>query len=276
MLIANCKLRVMLHFRVKNYFFLGFIFLALLFFHYLGWLGAVERAAQVLIIPISTKITHWRVSSQDSYNYFFNQKTMVAQYNECLNKNQNSKVVDAKLKNLEIENAEIRKQLNFFHRRNFITVAADVVGQNADSVEKMVIINVGNTAGIKIGQPVIAGDGIPVGTIAKVEKDISMARLINDNQSKVAATILNKDSSLGVVEGGYGLSVRMNFIPRNENIIIGDKIITSGLEQAIPRGLLIGEVAIAENEAYQPFQQAVLTTATDLSKLIIVSVLISN
>ena len=91
-----------------------------------------------------------------------------------------------------------------------------ILGQNSDSAEKMVIIDVGNEAGIKLGQPVVAGDGILVGTIAKIEKDIAMVRLINDNQSKIAATILNRDGSLGIVEGSYGLSVRMNFIPRNE------------------------------------------------------------
>ncbi len=263
-------------FKAKNYFFLGFIFALLLFFHYLGWLSVPERAVRTLIIPISAKITRWQSASQDFYNSFANQKTLVDQYNKCLGQNQDSDVADARLKDLEKENSEIRKQLNFFHRRNFTAVAADIVGQNSDSAEKMVIIDVGNEAGIKLGQPVVAGDGILVGTIAKIEKDIAMVRLINDNQSKIAATILNRDGSLGIVEGGYGLSVRMNFIPRNEIVLIGDKIITSGLEQAIPRGLLIGEVAVAENEAYQPFQQAVLTTAIDLAKLTIVSVLISN
>ncbi len=266
----------MFRFKAKNYFFLGLVFALLIFFHYLGWLSAVERGAHALIIPISAKITRWRGASQDSYNYFVNQKTMVEEYNKCLNKNQNLEVADAKLKDLEKENTEIRKQLNFFHRQNFISVVANVVGRNSDSMEKMVIIDVGEAAGIKLGQSVVVGDGVLVGTIAKIEKDTSLVRLINDNQSKIAATILNKDGSLGVVEGGYGLSVRMNFIPRNETVLIGDKIITSGLEQAIPRGLLIGEIAVAENEAYQPFQQAVLATAADLSKLIIVSVLIFN
>lgn len=266
----------MLRFKAKNYFFLGFVFALLIFFHYLGWLSPIENGARALLVPISTKINHWRIASQDSYSSFSNQKTIQEQYNILLSKNQDLEVANAKLKDLEKENSEIRKQLNFFHRRNFTSVAADIVGQSSDSVEKMVIIDVGEAEGIKFGQPVISGDGILVGTIAKVEKSISMVRLINDNQSKIAATILNKDSSLGVVEGGYGLSVRMNFIPRNEDILIGDQIITSGLEETIPRGLLIGEVAVVENEAYQPFQQAVLTTATDLSKLIIVSVLISN
>ena len=266
----------MFRFKAKNYFFLGFILVLIIFLHYLGWLNAVENGGRALIIPLATKISRWRIASQDSYDYFANQKAMVEQRNQCLVKNENLELANAKLKDLERENIEIRKQLNFFHRRNFTVVAADVVGQSTDNVEKMIIIKVGEAAGIKVGQPVVSGDGILVGTIAKVEKDISMARLINDNQSKIAGTVLNRDGSLGVVEGGYGLSVRMNFIPRNETILIGDKIITSGLDSAIPRGLLIGEVAVAENEAYQPFQQAVLTTATDLSKLTVVSVLLAN
>lgn len=249
----------------------------IIFFHYFGWLNFIERPIKALIIPISTRITHWRVSSQDFFNsYFSNKDELVESYNKCLVKNQDSEVADVKSKDLEQENNELRKQLGFFHRRNFTHVTANVVGLNTDNIEKMIIINAGEQDGLKNDQPVIVGDGVIVGTIAKVEKDISMVRLINDNQSKVAATLLNKDGSLGVVEGGYGLSIKMNFIPRNEVVLVGDKVITSGLEENVPRGLLIGEVSVAENEAYQPFQQAVLTPAVDLSKLFIVSVLISN
>ena len=43
----------------------------------------------------------------------------------------------------------------------------------------------------------------------------------------------------------------------------------------MPYGLLIGTVAVVENEAYKPFQQAVLNPATDLSHLTLVTVLIN-
>jgi rod shape-determining protein MreC len=88
--------------------------------------------------------------------------------------------------------------------------------------------------------------------------------------------VLNDDSSPGVVDGGYGISLRMQFIPRNENVHIGDQIVTSGLEDKIPKGLLLGTVAVVENEAYQPFQEAVLTPAVNLSKLTFVTVITSS
>ncbi len=267
----------MFRFRAKHYISLGFIVVCAIFFHYLGWLGFLERGVQGLIIPISTKIVGWRLSSQDFFSRTFNDKNQLAdQYNECLAKNQSLTVADVTAKTLEQENVELRKQLNFFHRRNFTHVTANVVGRNTDNIEKMIMINAGAADGINLDQAVIVGDGILVGTIAKVNKNTAMVRLINDSQSKIAATLINKDGSLGVVEGGYGLSIKMDFIPRNEVVLVGDSVITSGLEENIPRGLLIGEVAVAENEAYQPFQQAVLTPSVDLSKIFIVSVLKSN
>lgn len=266
----------MFRLKTKNYLFLGLVLVLLIFLHYLGWVNMVENSARAVFIPIAAKINKQGIAFKNSYDFFINQKKTAAQYGVCLEKNQNLDLLDAKLKNLEKENAEIRKQIIFFNRRHFAAVTADVIGQSSNGVERMIIISAGSDEGIKPGQPVVVGDGILIGTIAKVEKNIAMTRLINDNQSKIAATILNKDGSLGVVEGGYGLSVKMNFIPRNEMLLIGDKVITSGLEETIPRGLLIGEIAVAENEAYQPFQQAILTTAVDLSKVIIVSVLILN
>ncbi len=265
----------MLPLKTKNYFFLFFLLILMVALHFLGWLRFIEFPVQSIIVPISTTITKWRISTQDSLSFLTDKDRIVEGYNACRAENQNLEAENGRLKNLEAENEELRSQLNFFNQRTFSKITAEVVGRNTDSLEKMIIINIGEQSDIKPGQPVIAGSGLLVGVVAKVEKNFSMVRLINDNQSKIAATILNKDKSLGVVEGGYGLSIKMNFIPRNETVLIGDKIITSGLEKTIPRGLLIGEVAVAENEAYQPFQQAVLTSAADLSKITVVSVLTS-
>lgn len=244
--------------------------------HYAGFLEPLESAMRWVVSPIFIKINGLQMGLKDDYAFFANRSALLRDYNSCLEENKTLQTEDAKLKMLEKDNEELKAQLNFLESHNFKSLTTEVVGRNLDGVEKMVMINVGEKEGVKIGQPVIVGDGILVGTIAKVEKGSSLARLIYDNNSKIAATVLNRDGSLGVVEGGYGLSVKMNFIPRNETIMVGDKIITSGMQELIPRGLLIGDVAVAENEAYQPFQQAILTTAADLSKLDIVSVLISS
>lgn len=175
---------------------------------------------------------------------------------------------------LEQENSELRKQMNFLQKSKFTHLGADVIGKNLDPLGSTLIINRGLNDGIKEGEPVIAGEGVLIGIIARVEQSSSVVRLINDNQSKIAATVANLDRSVGIVEGGYGLSIKMNFIPQNESITVGDVIITSGLQNNIPRGLQIGVVAAVEKEAYQPFQNAVVTPFVNLEKINLVSIII--
>jgi len=150
-----------------------------------------------------------------------------------------------------------------------------IVGKNIENTERVVAISTGSDSGIKVGQPVVVLEGIIVGKVIRVEQNLSWVRLINDSNSKIAAVILNKERSQGVVEGGYGLSVNMNFIPRNEKVSVGETVVTSGLDPNTPKGLLLGTVAAVINEAYQPFQKAVLNPAVDLSKLTVVGVIVS-
>jgi rod shape-determining protein MreC len=182
----------------------------------------------------------------------------------------------AKFKMLQDENAELRTQLNFFSTQKFVHIGAEVIGRNIEPLGSTLIINRGEKDGVKVGNAVIVSSGVLIGKIAKIEQESSLVRLLNDNQSKVAATILNHEKSLGVIEGGFGISVRMDFIPQQEDVRVGDLIVTSGLEAGMPRGLLVGNVVAIEKEAYEPFQKAILSPAASLSSIAFVSVVTGN
>lgn len=259
----------------KKFFLLGAIIL-LISLHYLGWLKFIENLFQSALTPITTVIYNTHNKLSDKYSAFKKRQRLAELYQKCLTDNKIIATQTAKIEILQQENEKLKAAANFKAKTKYQLVTTNIIGKTANNAEKLLIADVGEAEQIKIGQAVIAGEGILVGRIAKVEKNISLVRLINDNQSKIAATIINKQKSLGVVEGGYGLSVRMDLIPRDEVVMLGDKIVTSGLDTGIPRGLLIGEVAVSENEAYQPFQQAILTPAIDLAKLSSVSILIAN
>lgn len=182
----------------------------------------------------------------------------------------------AEIQLLADENRELREQLRFFSKKKFRYVGAEVIGRNIEPVGNSIVINRGAESGVAEGQAVIASEGVIVGKIARTEPDIAIVRLLNDHQSKLAATLLNGDRSLGIVEGGYGLSVRMSFIPQNETVRVGETVVTSGLESDIPRGLLIGTIEAVEKEAYQPFQRAVLKPIRPFEKLSLVSVIVGE
>lgn len=182
-------------------------------------------------------------------------------------------VKQAELEQLKDENVELRALLGFFDSDESSLIGAQVTGRSIDPIGTTVIINKGRQDNISVHRPVIARNGILIGHIAEVHDDSALVRLINDNESKVAVTVLNTDRSIGLVEGGYGVSVSMNFIPQNEILHQGDIVVTSGLQEAIPKGLVIGTIDVIEKKPHEPFQRAIVSPAVDLDRLSIVAVI---
>lgn len=257
----------------KTYFALGVVFVLIMVTHWLGWLLPVERGLRSLVAPALGQAHSLSIEVGDNYRFFKNKDEFIKSYQDLVLSTQNQMVQKAELHLLKEENSELQKQLNFKKKNNYTFILSEVIGRDIESIDQTVLLNRGSGDGVALNLPVIAGEGILVGKIIKVDVDTSVVRLVNDNQSRVGAAIINRNKSLGVVEGGFGISLQMNLIPRDEIVQVGDIVVTSGLEKTLPRGLVLGTVASIQNEAYKPFQEAVLTSGIDLGKLTIVSVI---
>ncbi len=243
--------------------------------HYIGWLSSVENFFTNLITPGSKLMYSISVEANEKEQFESVDELWTA-YEELKDKLIDNEVNQVQMKLVSQENIELKEQLNFIQEKKYTSIGAEVIGKNLDPIENTLILNRGVNDNIEVGQPVIVANGILIGKIVKVEDKLSVVRLINDNQSRIASTIMNQDKSIGLIEGGYGISVHMNFIPQNETIQIGDMIVTSGLEQELPKGLLIGKIEAIEKEAYQPFQKAVIAPSTNLDKITLVSILLTR
>lgn len=256
---------------VRNFYPL--IFLAVFFFaHLFGLLKPLESKIRELFAPLLAKI----YQSTNPALFKISKQELYGQYQQCLAKQNQSEYYRSQTEMLKIENENLRSALNLAKRVPHHLVNAQVIGRSLDVTEQTLIINAGTKHGLRENQPVIIGDGQLIGKIIRLDAGSAWVRLLSDNRSKIAAMILNANNSRGVVEGGYGLSVKMDFIPRNEIVNIGEQVITSGLETNLPKGLLIGTIAALENEAYKPFQRAIVMPAANLEKIDIVSVIIGE
>lgn len=247
----------------KTFFSILVLIILVIVSHFFGLLNPLENILRGLVSPGSNLMYGLSVNINE-------------QAYKCADELLKNEIAKTTLQLAEEENNELRAQSQFLQKQKWQTVGADVTGKNIDTLGNTLIINRGARDGVRENNPVIIHDGILIGKIARVEEKISIIRLINDNQSKFAATIMNTDKSLGLIEGGYGISVQMNFIPQNETINIGETIITSGLEENVPRGLLIGTIETVEKEAYQPFQKAIVKPLANLNKINLVSVIIGH
>lgn len=176
--------------------------------------------------------------------------------------------------NLQIENKELRQQLNFFERQSFSRVTANIINRSASVTDETFIIDRGVDDGIKEGAAVIVSEGHMIGRVLKTSAKISTVRSILSPSSKVTTSILNISRAIGLAEGAGGALLNLNFIPQDQAIFINDLIVTSGLEQGIPSSLIMGIVTGITTDQAAPFQKATVEPLVDLRLSRTVSVVI--
>ncbi|MFA6534469.1 MAG: rod shape-determining protein MreC [Patescibacteria group bacterium] len=205
----------------------------------------------------------------------FKTKAVLTEENQVLKAKLEQLALDvSQLKVLEVENQLLRQQLNFVEGKGYHFVTARITSRVAENSLSGLIINRGRADGIQVGYPVIAGEGVLVGTIIEVQENFSTLLLLTDSQSRVAATVQNQQQTVGIMEGEHGISVKLTMIPQDEKIDPGQTIITSGLQSNIPRGLFLGLVDKVEANASELFAKAYIYPLVDYQRLSLVTVLI--
>ncbi len=243
--------------------------------HNLGWFKKPENFLVDILNYSSGHIYNFSQGLNKKINFVFKTDDLIIDLEKTKQALLECQYNEFELKRLRQENKELKNQLNFIQNKNYHSLGAKVIGRNLNPISTTLIIDVGEQDGVKVGLPVIVGKGVLVGKITKIYPHSSVVRLLNDNSSSVGATIINRDKSLGLVEGGFQLSLHLNYIPQNEIINKGDMVISSGLEENMPAGLLIGVVSIIEKSPQESFQHAVLEPLIDLQKITLVSVLLN-
>ena len=263
----------MIHQRIKLFLSIVLIIALIVIFHALGWLRPLEFSLRSMLFP-GVAFLYEQTTELEDGERFTSFEELKNAYRLLKETSLKQDIDQARLHELEQQNEQLRVQLHFVTSTPYTTLGVDVIGKNIDPVGSALIINRGRRDGVQLGDPAVAYEGILVGKVSEVYETYAILELLTDNQSKVAATILNMEKSIGLVEGGYGLSIRMNLIPQNEGVHVGDTVITSGLEPSVPRGLVIGTVETVEKEAFQPFQRALITSPIALDRVSTISLLI--
>ena len=250
----------------------------LVFLYAFNLLGPLNRVIYGILNPIFSGFQSVSSNIRSTYNEQTEKKDLNEYVKELEGEVNQLTEENARLKILENENGILREHLGFLVKNEYNYVMSNVISRG-DAVEssgreETIIIDKGSKDGVYPGLAIVSGQGMIIGKVAEAKENISQVNLTNSSKCKLAATILNEDKTSGVTEGELGLTIKMEFIPQEEEVNIGDIIVTSGLEQAIPRGLVIGKVTQVEKENNEIWQFATLEPLVQAEDLVIVSVLI--
>src|ERR1700722_11109537 len=153
------------------------------------------------------------------------------------------------------------------------TVAAQVIGSSGSDLSRIIYIDKGENTGIKRDMAVMTADGI-VGKVLLVYPSVAQVLLINDESSGVGA-LIEKTRLQGVLRGTANGEVMLERVMSDEQVPVGETVLTSGGDQIFPKGLPVGTVAKVGN-GKDLFLNIKVKPAADLSKLEEVLVLVEK
>jgi rod shape-determining protein MreC len=103
------------------------------------------------------------------------------------------------------------------------------------------LANVGDEAGIKIGNPVMSDRGL-VGRVVGVSHGVSRVLLLTDVASRTPV-LVDRTDARAILLGDGGSNPRLAYLRGQDPVREGDRILTSGDGGVFPRGLPVGVAA---------------------------------
>ena len=260
---------------IKNNFIYLIIFLVLIIFlHYIGILKPFENLiSRGLSYPFAWIYTATQKTSSPLNN--INNSFFLAQENEKLK----NKIIELENNLISLQEILSQKeildsQIEFLSQKNISSVPAKIIARGINQNQNLLTINKGLKNNFKTGMIAVVENGLVVGKLINVMPEISHLLLLNDSKSEVSASILKNNSLTGVVKGKIDLSLELEFIPKEQDLEVGDIIITSGIEEQIPSGLLIGEVGEITQDERDLFRKATIWQPVDIKNITIVNIII--
>jgi rod shape-determining protein MreC len=177
----------------------------------------------------------------------------------------------AELDRLKMENQFLRTEIStadrakalvaFQQRTQSRTVAARVIASGAGANSKVVFLDRGSGAGVEKGMAVVTPDGI-VGKVIAAYPTASEVMLVTDPEF-AAGVVSQKNHVVGTLKGQGQSTCKVDYVPSEEKLEVGEMLYTSGDDRVFPKGFPVGVVRVVRPSS--PYQE-ILAEPTGLER----------
>ncbi|MBR1760364.1 MAG: rod shape-determining protein MreC [Schwartzia sp.] len=187
------------------------------------------------------------------------------------------RVQNVKANEYVAENIRLRELLGYTQSATqFDLTMARVIGREPSTWTRMIVIDRGTQHGVRKNMPVVTARGL-VGTVTEAGPISSKVQLILDPRA-AAGALVQRSRVAGVVKGtpDDAMHPRLINVPKNQDMAVGDIVVTSGFGGIYPKGIMIGTVANVKNDSSGLLHYAVIEPAADFQRLEDVAVITAS
>jgi rod shape-determining protein MreC len=206
------------------------------------------------------------------WNHYFALQNASRENERLRSENDTLKLQINQLQSRAAEADRLARLLNFRQaHQNVPMLGARVIGTSADTASQTVYLDRGERDGIRRNMGVITPDGV-VGKVIESYSNTSQVLLLSDKDSGVGAMI--SESRIQSPVGGVGEPLlSMKYVPNDDEVNLGQHVVTSGMDRIFPRDLPVGTVS--QIKSGNPFKQIRIRPSANLERLEEVIVLLS-
>jgi rod shape-determining protein MreC len=167
----------------------------------------------------------------------------------------------------EAINLRLQQLLEFRSHLPAVTVTATIIANSASNWFQSCLIDKGSAHGVRAGMSVVTPLGV-IGRVVEVTAQSAKVLLVTDPNSGIDV-IVQRTRARGIVSGSLENSTILKYVKRSEDVQVGDRLITSGLDGIFPKGLMVGTVTKVRKQTLGLFQAidvipAVTTAQTEV------------
>jgi rod shape-determining protein MreC len=152
----------------------------------------------------------------------------------------------------EATNRRLQQLLEFRSHLPTGSVTASIIANSASTWFQSCLLDKGSDDRVRKGMAVVTPLGV-VGQVVSVTARSAKVLLITDANSGVDV-LVQRTRARGIVSGSLENGPVLKYVKRSEDIQVGDRLITSGLDGIFPKGMLVGTVTIARKQNLGLFQ----------------------
>jgi len=186
--------------------------------------------------------------------------------NERLRKRvQSLEIERQRLLEAEATNRRLQKLLDFRSELPAGAMTASIIANSATSWFQSCILNKGSADGLRKGMAVVTPLGV-VGTVVTVTRRTAKVLLLTDPNSGIDV-LVQRTRSRGIVSGSLEAGTVLKYMKRSEDVQEGDRLVTSGLDNVFPKGLLVGTVIKVRKQNRGLFQSVEVWPAVPAARV---------
>ncbi len=170
----------------------------------------------------------------------------------------------------EATNQQLRQLLNFRSQLPSASITASIIANSASAWFQSCSIDKGSADGVRKGMSVVTPLGV-VGRVVDVAARSAKVLLLTDANSGIDVMV-QRTRARGIVSGSLENGTVLKYVKRTEDIQVGDRLITSGLDGVFLKGLMVGTVSKVRRQNLGLFQTIEVMPAISPARVEIVLV----